>query len=698
MLQKEIVGRPLRTLVIGAGGMATFMHLPIMARLRDRGEIELTLVCDIQRERAAVARKQFGFLEDTGDAASAVERPDIDAVYIFGTAQMHYAYGMRALRQRKHLFVEKPIAPSFAEARELAQAAQDRGLIAVGGHNRRFYRSLAALRAHSGRAGWRTAEAVFHKPMAGQLPLFGVRNWLAANGIHALDALVFMMGGLPDHVAAIADNADPDKATAFSAVMRWRDGRQASFLCNNSAGARREEYIFHGVGETYSVTEAELVAEKDGTAVKAPFPSGDDSFVAEHESFLGAVRDGKEPPHGLAGISPSLFLCELVERGFTGNISPPISRRVTSSRALEKAVLVVQPMTLQPALAPLMTDYRLVSLEDILKAAGECPNVVAAILGHGAAPLSQDILAKLPRLAVVGIAGLSFARYEPDALLARGITLVNASAAYAESVAEFALGLAILGRRRAFVSHENMRQGDWSVAPRVAGIEGMLRRAARAVHPAMTAIGLASLLGSTKRAVKPFMSKSARQNSISRELRGATVGLIGWGANARALAERLGLCSARVIVYSEHATEIEICRAGAAPASLGEVLAADIVSLHRGLNARTRHFLGPAELAMLRPGALLINIARGGLIDPEALITRLRQGDIFACLDTFEEEPLAAAHPLRTLPNVFLTSHIAGGSPDMHSAAAKEVVQKVGDYLTGENHEKVSAERLRNMT
>src|SRR6202030_540544 len=99
------------------------------------------------------------------------------------------------------------------------------------------------------------------------------------------------------------------------------------------------------------------------------------------------------------------------------------------------------------------------------------------------------------------------------------------------------------------------------------------------------------------------------------------------------------------------------------------------VSLHRGLTPATRHFLGAAELARLRPGAVLINVARGALIAPDALLARLRQGDVFACLDTFEEEPLAASHPLRSLPNVFLTSHIAGGSPDMHAAAAEEVVQ-----------------------
>jgi phosphoglycerate dehydrogenase-like enzyme len=100
----------------------------------------------------------------------------------------------------------------------------------------------------------------------------------------------------------------------------------------------------------------------------------------------------------------------------------------------------------------------------------------------------------------------------------------------------------------------------------------------------------------------------------------------------------------------------------------------------------------------LRRGAVLINVARGGLIEPKALLARLRQGDVFACLDTYEDEPLAASDPLRRLSNVFLTAHIAGGSTDMHAEAADEVVSKVIGYLGGEPTVSVSAERLSTMT
>src|SRR3984957_8871074 len=116
----------------------------------------------------------------------------------------------------------------------MTDLAHSQGLVAVGGHNRRFFPALLAAHARARKAGWRGAEATFHKSEFGKKPPFGARSWLSANGIHALDALVFVMGGLPEQMTAIADDE------SFSALMRWPDGAQGVFMCNNKAGERRE--------------------------------------------------------------------------------------------------------------------------------------------------------------------------------------------------------------------------------------------------------------------------------------------------------------------------------------------------------------------------------------------------------------------------------------------------------------------------
>jgi phosphoglycerate dehydrogenase-like enzyme len=525
---------------------------------------------------------------------------------------------------------------------------------------------------------------------------------LGANGIHGLDALLFMMGGLPEQLTAQAGEIAATPPGAFSALMRWRDGAQGVFLCNNNAGSRREEYVFHGPDETCSVTAAGLTIERKGqSATTIPLPMQGDGYAAEHDAFLQAIRSGAEPPHSLAAIAPSLFLAELIEDGFSGRVQLPQTELRTSAqpRALAgKSILVVQPSELLTGLASLLPQYRFVSLEDVRQSAAGRPDIVAAILGRGSSALPADILAKLPNLAVVGIVALSLARHEPEALLARGVRLVNGSAAYAESVGEFAFGLAILARRRAFLSHDVMRADGWGTVPPTPGFKGMLDRAARSLRPAIKAAGLETVFQGLWRAAAPLVGVSGYGTVRPRDLQGATVGLVGWGENARAFAERLGRAKAHVLVYSEHATQEDIRGSGAVPVSLSEVLAADIVSLHRGLTEDTRHCLGEAELAKLRPGAVLINIARGALCEPNALLARLKRGDIFACLDTYEEEPLIASHPLRSLSNVFLTAHIAGGSPDNYAAAAIEVVRKVAAHLADDRTQSISAERLRTMS
>ena len=699
---------PVRALVIGAGPAATALHMPTLARLRDRGQLVLALVCDIDSARGAAAQRRFGFLETGADARAAMARNDLDAVYVFGSAQLHYACGLAALHSGKHLFVEKPIAPSYAQACELAQAGLDAGRIAAAGHNRRFYRSLAAVRARAGNAGWRMSEVVFHKPEPASPPPFGARTWLGANGIHALDALVFMMGGLPEQVCALTGGREA-APSVFSALLHWRDGAQGTFACNNEAGGRREEYVFHAPGRTLTVTESGLTIEAEGRQLQLPLPLQGDGIEAEHAAFLQAVRTGAQPCHSIEAIAPSLYLAERIEAGHRGALPAP-NRHVAVRPAGRmpgrpqpapmpgKVVLVVKPAELQLPLARSLSHCRLISLEDVRKSPEPLPEVAGVILGRGAAALPPELLAKLPALRVVGIVGLSVARHEPEALLARGIVLVNASSAYAHSVGEFALGLAILGRRCAFNSHELMRRGGWGTRPRLPGWRGTLTRTATQLVPALRACGLESAMRTVWRRTRPVLGIPAASAAQGRELRNATIGLIGWGANAQAFCVRCLAAGARVLVYSEHAEAAAISAAGARAVSLAEVLAADVVSLHRGLSSRTHHFLGAAELARLRPGAVLLNVARGALIEPGALLARLKVGDIFACLDTFSEEPPAASHPLRRLPNVFLTSHLAGGSPDMHAAAAEEVVQKVAAHLAGDPGELITAARLLTMS
>ncbi|MEN2738424.1 C-terminal binding protein [Microbacterium sp. X-17] len=151
----------------------------------------------------------------------------------------------------------------------------------------------------------------------------------------------------------------------------------------------------------------------------------------------------------------------------------------------------------------------------------------------------------------------------------------------------------------------------------------------------------------------------------TRRLRGLVFGVLGFGATGRAVAERAAAFGFEVVVESRALA----ADPGAAPASVARVVdrdellrLADVVSLHVPLNADTRHLVGARELGMMKDGALLINVARGGLVDTEALRPELEGGRLRAALDVTEPEPLPSDHWLRSAPAAIVTPHVAFAS------------------------------------
>ena len=168
------------------------------------------------------------------------------------------------------------------------------------------------------------------------------------------------------------------------------------------------------------------------------------------------------------------------------------------------------------------------------------------------------------------------------------------------------------------------------------------------------------------------------------ELSGRTLGLVGLGHIGRAVAVRAQAFGLRVLGWSYRPIEIP----GVVPVSLAQLFAeSDIVSLHVPLKANTRHLIDDAALAQMKPGALLINTARGGLIDEAALVRALQRGTLGgACLDVFAEEPLPAESPLRRLDNVILTPHTAGypDGPKFHAKRIAYFAANIQRWLAGD--------------
>lgn len=169
---------------------------------------------------------------------------------------------------------------------------------------------------------------------------------------------------------------------------------------------------------------------------------------------------------------------------------------------------------------------------------------------------------------------------------------------------------------------------------------------------------------------------------VSRELAGMTVGYLGMGRIGQAVAERLAPFGTRGIFFDPQVSS----HSGLERRTLHEVLSeADVVTLHLPLSPETRHLMSRDNFARMKPGAFLVNAARGGLVDERALVEALNSGRLAgAALDVFEEEPVRAGHPLAGLPNVVLTPHIAAGTRDALATKMKVIFENVQRFYRGE--------------
>ncbi len=275
---------------------------------------------------------------------------------------------------------------------------------------------------------------------------------------------------------------------------------------------------------------------------------------------------------------------------------------------------------------------------------GEAPldDVEIAVYGLYEGPLSfRELAGRMPALRWIHSTGAGIDSFVSPELAARGVIVTNSSGVYAPAMVEYALaGMVAVARdfRRLFAQQDEQR---WNHEP-VAG----------------------------------------------RELYGKRVGIVGYGATGRYLAT---VCKALGMeVWATRRTPIltsgEPLDRLLPIEELHELLgASDYVVVTASLNSTTRHLLGEAEFRAFKPGAVLVNVSRGGVLDQDALLAALDEGRLGgAFLDVVEPEPLPPESSLWTHPQVIVTSHISGGSPEGWERAVELFCRNLPLYLAGE--------------
>jgi phosphoglycerate dehydrogenase-like enzyme len=198
---------------------------------------------------------------------------------------------------------------------------------------------------------------------------------------------------------------------------------------------------------------------------------------------------------------------------------------------------------------------------------------------------------------------------------------------------------------------------------------------------------LALMLAVTRRI--PSLDRDVRSGQWPRgllvQLEGKTLGIVGLGAIGRRVAALAAPFGARLLAATWGPDAGRAAAVGARHAPIETLLQeSDVVSLHLRLSAETETVINRARLALMKPGAFLVNTARGRLVDREALVDALRHGRLAgAALDVFHEEPIAASDPLLTLPNVILTPHNAGMTQEVIDVGLLQTVENVRRFLQG---------------
>lgn len=259
------------------------------------------------------------------------------------------------------------------------------------------------------------------------------------------------------------------------------------------------------------------------------------------------------------------------------------------------------------------------------------------ISGWGNTPFHEKTLKYADKLKLIAHIGGSVRPMVGDAAFERGIRVCSGNRVFAESVAEGVLAYMLCSLRRIGEYEARMAAGEW---PSLIGTRGLL---------------------------------------------GRSVGLVGYGMIAEYLVKFLKPFGCRIMVSSRHISAEELAEAGIEAAAAEEIFqTCDIISLHSSLTARTKHSIGADLLNSMKDGALLVNTARGALMDEEALVSVLKERPVWAALDVFETEPLPMDSPLRECERVLLMPHAAGPTADRRYVVTSHVLDDIGRFLNGE--------------
>ena len=261
-----------------------------------------------------------------------------------------------------------------------------------------------------------------------------------------------------------------------------------------------------------------------------------------------------------------------------------------------------------------------------------------ALITRSGTAVTPELVNAGNRLRIIGRAGVGLDNVDVDACTARGILVINAPTANIMSATEHTMAMLLALCRNIPEAHASVKRGEWT-----------------------------------------------RSKFMGVELNGKTLGVIGLGRIGSRVTTRARAFGMTVVAYDPYITDTAFEKVGAEKATLDRLLGvADFITVHTPLTDETRGMLGASEIAKMKEGAFVLNIARGGLYDEQALASALQSGKIGgAAIDVYQDEPPAKDHPLLNAKNIILSPHIGANTIEAQDRVAVQTSEMVVEALRG---------------
>ena len=288
--------------LIGAGGMANAFHYPSLAEMND---VEMVALCDLNEEKLAATAEKFGIPQTYTDYRKMLDAEEVDAVYVLMPPHQLFDLAIEVMDRKKHIFIEKPPAVTTDQTRQMANAADDAGVLSMVAFNRRYMPIMLKAKAMVEEHGpVIQCVSTFYKDYRGNPPYYrGAIDILHCDAIHSVDALRFM-GGEPEDVAGdVQARAGARYDNMFNALIRFESDAVGVLLTNWNVGGRVHTFEMHAEGiSAYVNPDDKALIFENGAAepkvITTQEASGSDEaraylgFAAENRHFIDCVKAG----------------------------------------------------------------------------------------------------------------------------------------------------------------------------------------------------------------------------------------------------------------------------------------------------------------------------------------------------------------------------------------------------------------------